>query len=348
MQARKTLLIFQESLMHYRVEFFNALTERYKVVVLVGAIDDKILEKDVRFEILKTDFKYFYRFAYVPALRTLIDRVSPEFVIAPFDLRLIVVISYMRHRFGKNMVLWGLDKGKGRAALGLKLSLARRFDNRIVFYSSHTMRQFIGMGLDESRCFFANNTFPVLQSKDTSKSNKDIILFVGSFDSRKRLPDLVDAFNAIQSNSSLKLILVGDGSCYEAVSRYVHRLGLQSKVSMVGKITNADELEIFYSRALCSVSYGQAGLSVLQSLAFGVPFITHRDSISGSEKFNIINSYNGYFVKDVDDLIKKIDALNRDRDLASELGANAYKFYLENCTVEIMCNQMIRAIEDVR
>ena len=53
----------------------------------------------------------------------------------------------------------------------------------------------------------------------------------------------------------------------------------------------------FYKFAYCSISYGQAGLSVLQAFAFGVPFLTTENAISGGEKHNIENGKNGFLVK---------------------------------------------------
>ena len=52
----------------------------------------------------------------------------------------------------------------------------------------------------------------------------------------------------------------------------------------------------FYNRAIMSISLNQAGLSVLNSFAHGVPFVTMNNAASGGEKFNIVNNYNGIFL----------------------------------------------------
>jgi glycosyltransferase involved in cell wall biosynthesis len=84
-------------------------------------------------------------------------------------------------------------------------------------------------------------------------------------------------------------------------------LKIQNRVIFKGKITSNKDLIEFYRNAFVSVSFGQAGLSVLQSLGYGVPFITKKNAISGGEITNIIDKYNGFLCEDsVESLKEKI------------------------------------------
>ena len=105
----------------------------------------------------------------------------------------------------------------------------------------------------------------------------------------------------------------------------------------------------YYAEAIVSVSFGQAGLAVLQSLAYGVPFITKRNAISGGEKTNIKDGFNGYFCEDNSEpLSQKILELCNDIQKARVLGQNAYNYYNEYCTIENMVQVFRDAIESAR
>ena len=112
-----------------------------------------------------------------------------------------------------------------------------------------------------------------------------------------------------------------------------------------GKITDIGVLSKFYFDAICSVSFGQAGLSVLQSLGFGVPFVTKKNAITGGEINNIINNYNGFLCEDsVESLSSKLVFLSNNIEHSMKMGENAFNYYSENCTIEKMSNGFKLAI----
>ena len=137
----------------------------------------------------------------------------------------------------------------------------------------------------------ANNTFDVGErSKCFQEPEKNTILFVGSLDQRKELDVLLKAFSEIIEviPKSINLVIIGDGEEKENLIKLIEKLSLKKRVSMKGKITSNVDLIEYYKKALVNVSFGQAGLSVLQSFGYGVPFITKINAISGGEK----NKYN--------------------------------------------------------
>ena len=90
---------------------------------------------------------------------------------------------------------------------------------------------------------------------------------------------------------------------------------------------------------------GKAGLSVLQSFAYGVPYITKIDTISGGEANNIIDNYNGIVLDNslfcLENELRKIMI---DAEYAKELGKNAFDYYSEHCSINIMAKGFIKAI----
>ena len=91
-------------------------------------------------------------------------------------------------------------------------------------------------------------------------------------------------------------------------------------------------------------SYGQAGLSVLQSFAYGVPYITCKDAISGGEHKNIVHKMNGLLFDDQYSIEDAINDLILDKDFAIKLGKNAYNYYSKFCTIEEMAKGFHEAI----
>ena len=96
------------------------------------------------------------------------------------------------------------------------------------------------------------------------------------------------------------------------------------------------------------MSFGQAGLAVLQSMAFGVPFITKRNAISGGEKYNIVDENNGIFC--ADDMNSLVDAMSRlivDPGYAKLLGVNAFTHYRDKASVSLMVDGFRAALKSI-
>ena len=96
----------------------------------------------------------------------------------------------------------------------------------------------------------------------------------------------------------IKLVIVGDGQEADRLKILITKLNLESRVFL--KKGTYDNLKIrnYYSRSLASISLNQAGLSILQSFSYKVPFITKSNSISGGEKNNIFHGFNGFLIGD--------------------------------------------------
>jgi glycosyltransferase involved in cell wall biosynthesis len=221
-----------------------------------------------------------------------------------------------------------------------------------ILYTHEAKDDFIKLGVNEDKLFVANNTFDVGQRiKSYENKIKNSILFVGSLDARKQNDILIQAFSNISQKISpdISLTIIGAGIEKEKLEALVKKLNINNRVSFEGKITDTEVLLEYYKKAIVSVSFGQAGLSVLQSFGYGVPFLTKINAISGGEKTNIKNGINGVFCEDnIESLENILLRLCNDIDFSRELGKNAYDYYSKYCTIENMAQGFIDAIENTR
>jgi glycosyltransferase involved in cell wall biosynthesis len=104
------------------------------------------------------------------------------------------------------------------------------------------------------------------------------ILYVGRLEPAKKVELLVQAFAQSElSNKGIRLTIVGSGSQSASLAEDAERMGIANSVEFLGHIDDRQALQGIYSSAICSVSPGYAGLSLTQSLGFGVRMLVSRD-----------------------------------------------------------------------
>jgi glycosyltransferase involved in cell wall biosynthesis len=275
-----------------------------------------------------------------------------DIIIIMSDLRWINnILAMCFHNKKAKFIWWGAWLTDSYIANKARVYLANK-QYASILYTHEAKDDFIALGVNEKKLFVANNTFDVGERiKSYENDIKNTILFVGSLDKRKQNDILINAFSNIKSviGNDINLIIVGDGSERKNLESLVKKLDLEGRVFFKGKITDTNILRDYYKKAIVSVSFGQAGLSVLQSLGYGVPFLTKRNAISGGEKTNIKHKENGLFCDDsIESLEENLIAVCTDIDYARELGKNAYNYYSEFCTIENMVQGFRDAIENTR
>lgn len=102
------------------------------------------------------------------------------------------------------------------------------------------------------------------------------ILFVGRFDPRKGLPELLRACDRLaRDGRAFRLILVGDGGLRADVER-LSRGALEGRVHFEGRVAH-DQLPEYYATAdlFCSPARGgeSFGMVLLEAMALGVPVV---------------------------------------------------------------------------
>ncbi|MBE2983879.1 glycosyltransferase family 4 protein [Campylobacter sp. RM9344] len=346
----KKILIQYNYILHYRKAFFNELAKYYDVTVLHSG--KKSVTKDDLYKEIVVPVRKIGPFYFQGNVISEVKKECYDIHIALFDVRWIntVISIYFKSKNSK-FIWWGAWITKSFVANKIRLFFTKKADAN-VFYTYEAKKDFINLGVLDSNLFVANNTFDVgVRIKSYENTNKNRILFVGSLDKRKQNYVLINAFCNILSKIPNNIILtfVGDGVERSFLHTLVKEKGLDSRVEFAGRINEPEKLQEYYKESIVAVSFGQAGLSVLQSLGFGVPFVTKINAISGGEKSNIKDKINGIFCQDNQNSLEEVLVkMCNSIELAREMGKKAYEYYGEYCTIENMVQGFRDAIEGTK
>ncbi len=135
------------------------------------------------------------------------------------------------------------------------------------------------------------------------------VVFVGRLEAPKRPALMVRAFALALPGlpAGTRLVVVGEGRERAALERLVEELNLAARVEFVGYCTDFARLRAIYAGAACSVSPGYVGLSLTQSLGFGVPMIVADDEPHAPEvELATPTTVTWFRSRDVDDLAAKL------------------------------------------
>jgi len=343
----KEVLILQNKILHYNKPLYNYLAKKYKVTVLHSGNISKF--KDDIYNELIVNTTNIGPFIFQHKVISEVRSLKYDVVIAMFDIKWVnnILAMYFKNKQTR-FVWWGMGFGKNSIANKIRIYLSKK-SNSIVLYTKNAQEVFEKNGLNKNKLFVANNTFHIeKREKAYLNLEKNILLFVGSLDRRKENEKLIIAFSHIVNNinKDIKLVFIGNGQEKINLIELVSSLRLENRVLFKGKITDTDELKNYYKLAIASVSFGQAGLSVLQSLGYGVPFITKKNAVSGGEIFNIVDTHNGILCED--SIISLEDSLKEvcnNIEKSKLMGEKAYIYYNQYCTIQNMVQGFVNAIE---
>lgn len=344
------IVIVYNYILHYRIPFFNKLGERYDLTVIHSGTP---LKHDVySFDEVVLPLKKIGPFRFQIGLLGLLRKQKYKFIILLFDVAwLSSLLAFIINGYRTKIVLWGAWFTPNKYANWIRIFLSR-FAFANVFYSNCARKEFINKGIQEDAAFVANNTFDVgNRVKSYLSADKYRLLFVGSLDERKQLDIVIKSFHEVIEEVPEKIILTIVGSGYQEVDlkNLAKNLNLKDRVQFVGRIDDPVKLQKYYRNALATVSYGQAGLSVLQSLGFGVPFITKKNAISGGEIYNIKDGYNGFLLDGNKNSLKEvIKKICYETKVAQSMGRNAYYYYDKYCTMDNMVQGFLDAMEGTK
>jgi len=348
----KKVLILYNNLFHYRIPIFDLLAEKCQLTVAFSIGPNT--KENVKFDIFKLPIIKYKRFVLH---KDNVFKICQKYdvVIAYGDiawLKLSTLPFYKNRNF--KVIFW---------SPGVSASYDKKFDDvtkwdsirdyfykkadALVFYTDYPIKKYVNRGFDRRKLFVAPNTVSIGEGKEETK---DSLLFIGTMYLQKGILTLLKIYKEayIENNNILPLNIIGGGEDFEKVKNWIYENGLNNKIKMLGPIFNIDEKAFFFKKSFACLSPTQAGLGVLESMGYGVPFITMNDSITGGERLNIIDGKNGMLLSKIDELKEVILDISRDQNKYLKMGEYALKYYNNGHKPIDMSNGLFKAIDYVQ
>lgn len=327
------------------------LGEKYDLTVAHYA-DEKLDDSNINFKQILLTAKPFSGLKF---FKENIYKISNNYdvVISLGEIRVIpnMLLGFRKRKFG--LIFWGI---------GVSASYDKKFDSdskldkarfwlmkqadALLFYSDYPVTKYTKMGFNKEKLFVAHNTVLVEEKIEIPKNKKHFI-FVGTLYKQKKIYDLLFAYKKYSDKTlnSLPLIIIGGGDEKEKVEKWIKENNFTNKIYLKGQINDQSILRDYYRDSVACISPGQAGLTVLNSLAYGVPFVTYRDAITGGEILNVVDNKTGVLYDgSIDDLAEIMQKLAEDENYTFELSKNAQNFYFESRTIDNMVKGFEQAI----
>lgn len=356
MSAPKVLII-QENLKQYRIPIYTIISDYVNLTVGFVSKDKGIEVLPFDYVVLK-NYLYGQHFRWIKNLRTICKEYD--------------VVIYAPHLSSINLAIlpfWGIKNTSICTwSIGVRASYSRPYSiegaltisDRIwkwiflksdanIFYMDTPIEKWIRLGLPREKFFVAHNTVFV-NKHHYDESIKRNVLFVGTLYKEKGVDILIKSFEEAlpyldRCEMCPMLEIVGDGPEKSFLVNYIKEHGLNKYVIFHHAIYDEEALEQLFLRSLICVSPTQAGLTVLKSMGYGVPFVTKEDAITGGCKMNIKNGENGILYKDNSELSEILKEIIKNRRKYIEMGKNAYDYYWTYATPDIMAKGVIDAID---
>ena len=352
------LLVLQETISNYNIPIYTLLSKNYDLTI--GYINNNDFEYNTLIKFKKFNFFkicniYIVKeniFSYCNNFDIVIfpcDMHHILFCCLPFNpLRNYKVISWTPGIRASYKVRFDLNRAKSINDYIYGFILKKC--DALIFYMN-APKTFWKNFIDSKKIFVAHNTIDVNRNLLNFTKPKNTILFIGTLYKEKKIFELINAFiGTIINNENFKIYkleIIGDGDEFHKIKQIINDNNLSDNIILRGQITDEVEISHAFNRALLCVSPDQAGLSVLLSMGYGVPFVTRHNSITGGERLNIVNGINGILYNNEDDLNKIILDCFTKSDKYLTIGQNAYNYYLNNATIQHMYNGFFKAINFV-
>ena len=157
---------------------------------------------------------------------------------------------------------------------------------------------------------------------------------------------LLDAYKELRPSYNLPILnIIGSGPDYDTINQWIKENNMQDLVFLRGAIYDMDEKAKYFSQALACISPKQAGLTVLESMGYGVPFISTKKAITGGELFNIHNGVDGVLMDFEDELISVLKDITLYPNKYISMGEKAKMFYNQKRTPLHMAQGLWSAVQ---
>ncbi len=349
---KKKILFITYKLQNYRIPILNIIGNQEDIDLTVAHSAQKFDDSSNNFTEIILDFKKIGPFTfYDSAFKEVVKK--QDVVVCMFYLQNMSFFKLVLSRKRKfKLIFWGIgvrasytsDFDTPTIMNKVRNYWARRSD-AMIFYTQYVKDKYVKNGFPESKLFVMPNTVKVNEYDEDSTSRKDL-LFVGTLYKVKKIFELLEAYEQAKrlTDKLPKLQIVGKGEEYDTIAQWIESTDNQDNIILHGAIYEESILAKMFTSSIVCLSPGQAGLSVLKSFGYGVPFVTHKNAITGGERLNIIDGENGILFNEDSELVEILVDVAQNREKYLEMGQKAKHFYNTQRTPQNMANGFIDAV----
>lgn len=179
------------------------------------------------------------------------------------------------------------------------------------------------------------------------QKREKIICAVGRLTEQKRFDLMIDAFAKITEQiPEYKLIIFGEGELRASLENQIQKLGLQNKVYLPGK--NSDAVKVVNRSSLFVLSSDLEGMPnvLIEAMAMGVPCVSTRCDMGPEELID--NNINGILVSvgNSDEIADAILRIIKNPDLAKKLSLNA-RHLLNTHSIEHISDKWLTFLKSI-
>ncbi len=351
----KIILIHQNKIQHYRVSVYNYLSNylknnNYDLTVISEGVQEKN-----PYTILFTLFSIRLTFRNLVSYFRSEKPLAVVYFINPSNWYLYPLIVYMKIK-GIKVIYWGHGVDLQNMDSGIKIILNKwlhKVSDAIILYAEDLKRNI--KTSHHQKIFIANNTlnfegieFPrdfnrkLFLEKAGIETARNIV-FSGRVQKRKRIEDLLEAFNLINFQNT-GLIIIGPLDLeYEYIANFNTK-----NVHYIGPCYGLKALQFLRASDVFCIP-GAIGLSIVDAQYCGLPVVTENVQ-HGPEIMYLKENINGFIVNkgDVHALAEKLTLLLTNDGLRMQFSESAIYEAANNAHIKRMCEGFCSAFNFIR
>lgn len=354
MEKKRKVICLYQVVMHYRVPFYQRLTddEDFDFLLVYGNHKDGSKFKNTNFDTNKIHSKKLWnffigQFPVTPFLFFFLIKERPDVIFTEGSSSIFNSFTAFIYAkiFGKKIIWWSLGKvenrvqSKSRKIISSIEKFVERNVDAIFTYSTRGKDYFISRDVQEENIFVGVNVIndvsrlqETLNLKDNQKILADEVVndkrfkicFIGTINKGKNIEILLDTIKSLnQQHRNLFVgVIVGDGGYLEELKKVYSQDAFFLGRINVGVVTLLKECDIM-------VLPGLGGLAICDGMLSRLPVIT---GIADGTEYDLIqHNENGFIEREMntDILAERIMYYYKNPSIKENHGALSYRLITE-------------------
>ena len=325
----------------FRIPFYNKLAENHGVEIILILTNSDAAPQGLN-PIINTVRGLLIANTVWPTRRIEFRARGP--VACIFDLRLMPWL--LSTGALRRTVLWGIGTGNRTSANWLRKLIVRQSAGQLAYMPRGLLVPHDdGAGRRLSR-YVLNSVFVECPTRLWAPSRK--LAFVGTIDKRKRLDIAIHALRHLcDMSGNWQLDVIGDGPDMGRCRSVAKRLDMERQIVWHGRVQKENRKREILQDTFLVMLPGQAGLSVLESFAYGLPVLSSTGAVSGGEVDMIVDGVTGYTERRLCPvmLANRICALSNSPEIARKMSEQCFSTFQNTASGEHMLSRFADALQ---